>query len=87
MSNTLRLVFQSHSTHCELSEHEISLTFYSKSTHDRNGHVVRRPEGFFHRVGRWILTGILIFFGLLFILILFWYMTPTPNNSSFLLQR
>jgi len=37
-----------------------------------DSHGIRRckPESFFHRVGRWIMTGCLIFFGLLALLIL-----------------
>jgi len=34
------------------------------------GQQICEKEGFFHRVGRWIMTGCLIFFGLLALLIL-----------------
>jgi len=37
---------------------------------DAHGTRVCKRESFFHRVGRWILTGVLIFFGLIALMIL-----------------
>ncbi|KAF2665436.1 hypothetical protein BT63DRAFT_428394 [Microthyrium microscopicum] len=37
---------------------------------DKHGNRVCKKENFFHRVGRWILTAILIFFGLIALMIL-----------------
>jgi len=48
----------------------ISRATHEKCYHDHNGKVVCKKEGFFHRVGRWIMTGILLFFGLILLLII-----------------
>jgi hypothetical protein len=39
-------------------------------TTDKHGKKSCKKESFFHRVGRWILTGVLLFFGLIALMIL-----------------
>jgi len=41
-----------------------------KCYHNSHGQLICKKENFFHRVGRWIMTGILILAGLIFLLIL-----------------
>jgi hypothetical protein len=48
------------------------LTVYRTCYVDSHGIRRCKPESFFHRVGRWIMTGCLVFFGLLALLILCW---------------
>ena len=45
---------------------------------DSHGRRICTKESFFHRVGRWIMTGCLVFFGLLALLILCWYGSTVP---------